>query len=156
MNPDTVSKTMLTEPVDVEATDPVALHGRYLAALGSIVDDVGAMEVAEKTGIDVGRLEMLPDEDPALTLRDACAIIGTSGSVSNADTLARDARDHLVVRMSSAILDVDSLASGLEADVEPRDYRRMIEGHTEILLRQYARIYHRVESEIQSNRTPIE
>lgn len=140
---------LIDEVEDATTIDPTTLHARYLTELGAILDRKGIDQVAEETGIDQARLRALPDGDPGLTLREACAIVAATDAYPDAEAAVTEVRDHLLLRMSSAIVDVDALALALDDDFGPREYQQKIEGRMEMTLEEYAGIVHHVESERQ-------
>ena len=139
---------MLTDAVeDAADIDPETLHERYRSELAALLDDHGISDIAERTGIDADRLRALPERDPGLTLEETSSILAATGAYPDTETAMGDVRDHLLIRMSSAIVDVDALALALEDDLGPQEYQQKIEGRVEMSLAEYARIYHYVESE---------
>lgn len=139
---------MLTDAVDDAADiDPETLHERYVSELAVLLEDHGISAVAERTGIDLDRLRALPERDPDLTLEETASILAATGAYPDTETAVQDVRDHLLIRMSSAIVDVDALAVALDDDLGPQEYQQKIEGRMETTLSEYARIYHYVESE---------
>lgn len=137
---------MLVEPIDdpetIEAGD---LHRQYLEELAAAIAKVGADQVAEETGIDVARLDSLPDTNSGFTVAEAAEILAASGADGHGESLRQEVRDHLLLRMSSAVVDVDALAAALPGEFGPRDYQQMIEGERPMPLAEYARIYLHVE-----------
>lgn len=138
---------MLVEPIDdVADIDVQDLHRRYRRELGRVIDAEGVETVARGTGIAPDRLAALPEEDPGLTLADAASILATAVDQPDAESIRQEARDHLLLTMSSAVVDVDALATAMGGDLEPRDYQQMIEGHMAMPLAEYARIRYYLET----------
>ncbi len=132
---------MLLEGIDdPAATDPADLHRRYLERLATVIETAGIGVVAEETGIASDRLDSLPDTDPGLTLAEAADILAVGAERETGKSLREEARDHLLLRMSSAVVDVDALATALSGEFEARDYQQMIEGEMPMALSEYARI----------------
>lgn len=139
---------MLVEPIaDPGAIEPADLHRGYRERLAAVIEEVGTAAVAEQTGIPSDRLESLPDADPGLTLAETAEILGVGGEAGASESLGQEARDHLLLRMSSAVVDVDALAAALDGEFGPRDYQQMIEGEMPMSLAEYARIYLYVEQQ---------
>lgn len=132
---------MLREDIAEGISDTASLHRRYLAELARIVEEIGLEIAVAETGIERSRLEALPDRDEGLTVEEVTEILALQPEAAEASTIRRNVRDHLILEMSSAVVDVDALASGLDGDLGPRDYQQMIEGRMAMPLREYARIY---------------
>ena len=135
---------MLVEEIedDIDAQD---LERRYRLGLADIVSAVGIDEAAERTGIDPDRLETIGEDGSAFTVTEATAILSLVED-RTPEEIRRDVSDHLKLEMSSAVVDVDAIASALDGDLEPKDYQQMIEGRIPMPLSEYARIYRYVES----------
>lgn len=135
---------MLVEEIedDIDAED---LERRYRAGLADIVSTVGIEDAAERTGIDRDRLETIRADGSAFTVTEATAILSLVED-RTPEEIRRDVGDHLKLEMSSAVVDVDAIASALDGDLEPKDYQQMIEGRIAMPLSEYARIYRFVES----------
>ena len=71
--------------------------------------------------------------------------MAVGGERGASESIRQEARDHLLLRMSSAVVDVDALATALDGEFGPRDYQQMIEGELSMPLAEYARIYLYVE-----------
>ena len=139
---------MLTDAIeDAADIDGETLLVRYRERLWTIVDQEGVDEVAAETGIDRARLRGLSDTDTSLTVTEAASILALADETRDAETIRLEARDHLLLGMSSAVVDVDALASHLPGDYGPRDYQQMIEGGMAMPLGTYAQVYRYVESQ---------
>ncbi len=136
---------MLVEDIE-EGVDAATLEQRYRRDLASRIDRLGVETVADATDIDAERLERVDDPGTPLTLQEVTAILAVDSDRS-AEAIMQDVRDHLMLEMSSAVVDVDALAVKLDGDLEPRDYQQMIEGRMEMPLTVYARVYRYVQSE---------
>lgn len=137
---------MLVDEIGDESVEVSDLHRRYLTELARVIDAVGLDTVANATGIERERLTALPERDRSLTVAEATAILGCDDEYPDPDVMRQEVRDHLMLEMSSAVVDVDALSSALGGDFGPRDYQQMIEGRMPMPLREYARIYRYVEA----------
>jgi hypothetical protein len=132
-------------PADVTAED---LQRRYERGVAAVVEAVGVAEAASETGVETERLEALLDgEDAELTVEEAAALLALSAEHPEADDIVLEVRDELMLGMSSAVMDVDALASSLPGDLGPREIQQKIEGRQPMTLAEYARIRHRVAAE---------
>ena len=137
---------MLEEPLEAPAeTSPEELLARYEAALAGVVEAVGADEVVERTGVDAATVEAVESGDAAdLDLRDAAAILALREGSADADAILSEVRDHLLLSMSSAMLDVERIAADVEGDLDPKEVQGKVEGRHPMTLAEYARIHHYV------------
>lgn len=138
---------MLTAEVDPATTEPEELVADYERALAEVLAEVDAATAAEETGIGVERLAALEAgerPDPELTVAEAAAVFALSPEYPDADATLAEVRDGLLLDMSTAILDVDAVAAGLDGDLDATVVQQKIEGRQEMTLGEYARIRHLV------------
>ncbi|WP_433627948.1 DUF5791 family protein [Halomicrococcus sp. NG-SE-24] len=124
---------------------PEELREQYEAELAETVETVGVDAVVERTDVDREVVAGLADgAAPELTVEDAAAILATAEDAPAKDAIVAEVRDHLLMGMTTAVLDVDSLAAELDEDVEARTVQQMVEGRREMTLAEYARIHHAI------------
>lgn len=124
------------------------VRAAYEAALASVVETAGVDAVSEASGVDADRLAALADgESPVVTVEEAANVLAVSDDWPDAEGLLLEVRDNIMLQMSSAVMDVDALASGLDGDLDPKEIQQKIEGRLEMTLAEYARIYHHIASE---------
>lgn len=140
---------MLADEIqDPEAVTSGEVRAEYEAALASAVEDAGVDEAAAASGVDTAKLDaLLAGESPELTLKEAAAVLAVSDDWPDAEGLLLEVRDNLMLQMSSAVMDVDALASGLDGDLDPKEIQQKIEGRQPMTLAEYARIYRHIASE---------
>jgi hypothetical protein len=136
---------MLEEPIDADATTPADLTARYADALADAIETVGTAAAAERTGLDADRLTALEEGGSDATLAEAAAVLALVED-READAIVAAVRDHLMLSMSTAVLDVDAIAGDLEGDLTAREIQAKIEGRLEMSLEEYARIHHYIAS----------
>jgi hypothetical protein len=128
------------------ARDPDELHAAYESVLVETIESVGIGTVAEESGVDTETLEaLLAGDSPDVTLEDAVAILATDPDRPDADFLAADARDILLMGMSSAVLDVEALSSGIGGQIEPKEIQQKVEGRFPMTIDEYALLHQYVE-----------
>ena len=126
---------------------PEELRGAYDDLLADTVGTVGLAQVADESGVDEERLTALADgESPDLTLEEATAILAADPDRPDAETLAAEARDILLMGMSIAVLDVEALASGIDDELEPKEIQQKAEGRYPMSLDEYALLHSYIES----------
>lgn len=140
---------MLAEEIqDPEAVTPREVRAEYEAALLRVVEDHGVEAVAAESGVDEDRLAALADGDaPTFTVEEAAGVLAVSDDWPAAEDILLEVRDNLMLQMSSAVMDVEALASGLDVDLDPKEIQQKIEGRQSMTLAEYARIYRHIASE---------
>jgi hypothetical protein len=136
-----------------DATDePAALDGDELLAayaeeLAAVVGRESADAVAEATGIDRERLVALGDGgadagDTAsdLTLEQAAAVLAVSEEYPDAEAVVMEVRDHLLLSMTTGVVDVDTVAANVELDLTGQEIQQAIEGRNPMTLDELAAI----------------
>lgn len=126
---------------------PAELRRAYESALSEVVESRGMGAVAAETDIAETTLQALLDGDsPEVTLADAAAILATDPDRPDAEFLEADARDVLLMGMSTAVLDVETVASGIDGQMEPKEIQQKVEGRHPITLGEYALLHRFIES----------
>lgn len=121
--------------------DPEELHGRYLAALADVVEREGVEEAAAASGVEGETLRgLVAGESPELDLGDAAAVLALDHD-ADGETIAEIDRDALLMGMTNAVLDVESLASELDGSLEPREIQAKVEGRYPMTLREFAQLH---------------
>jgi hypothetical protein len=135
---------MLRGEIDATvATGPGDLLEAYRTVLRETVDRLGVDAVADETGLDPGTVESLRSGDVgSVTLADAAAVLGADSDRPDAETLAAEARDVLLLGMTTAVVDVDTLSSALDGTLEPKEIQQKLEGRHPMTLREYAAIHY--------------
>jgi hypothetical protein len=126
---------------------PSSLRSAYAAVLAETVERFGVGTTAEETGLNREALASLVDGDPPeLTLEEAAAILALADERPPADAVEAEARDILLMGMSTAVLDVEALAAGIDGAMDPKEIQQKIEGRHPLTLGEYALLHAFVES----------
>lgn len=134
------------ELVDLEAETPAEHVAAYREALAAIVEAQGTEAVAAESGVDADVLEALvAGEAPELDLEDAAAIQAVDLDL-DAETIYAEATDHVLLGMSMAVLDVETLASHYEGDLSPKAIQQRLERRAPMTLEEFARLEFQVAS----------
>jgi hypothetical protein len=132
---------------DAGEQPPEQLLEDYQDVLHTVLDEHGIETVAAESGLDESVLDGLADGDASeLTLEDAAAVLAVAEAYPDADTVVTEARDILLLGMTTAVMDVDSVAAELGGDLDPKEIQQKVEGRHPITLGEYARIHHLLES----------
>jgi hypothetical protein len=127
---------------------PTELRESYDELLAETVRAVGVDEIAATSDIDRQRLSALVDgESPALTLEEATTILAADENRPDAETLAAEASDILLMGMSLAVLDVERLSAGVDREMGPKEIQQKAEGRQPMPLDEYALLHSYIEGE---------
>lgn len=134
---------MLHEAVDDPTTMTSAeLREAYEAELRAAVNDAGIEATAAVTGVDEERLRAVLDGPvPDLTLDRAAGILATREDVADAEAVAAEVRDHLLLEMVTGVVDVDTVAANVDCDLTGSEIRQALEGELPLTLAQLAEIH---------------
>nr|WP_227376725.1 DUF5791 family protein [Haladaptatus halobius] len=122
---------------------PEELRAQYVEELAEMVASVGVDEVAMQTELDRETVASLADGDsPEITLEDAAAVLATGEDAPSKDAILLEVRDHLLMGMTTGVLDVDTLASDIDSDLGPKAIQQKIEGRAPMTLEEYALVHH--------------
>ena len=126
---------------------PDTLRAEYDDDLRAIVEQTGLENAASETDIDAERLETVLDGDsPDLTLEEAAEIQSLGEGDPDPETIVEIACDHLLLGMTTAVLDVDSLASVLEIDRDAKEIQQKIERRAPMSFSEFVYIQHAIVS----------
>jgi len=126
---------------EVSEPSPSTLRTAYEERLQSTIEAVGTERVADETGLGVDRIEALRTESPPeLTVETAAAILATDPDQPDADAIVFELRDHLLMGMTTSVLDVDTIAANIDVDLTAQEVQQAIEGRIEMTLAQLAAI----------------
>jgi len=133
---------------DADDQSPETLLKAYASVLASTLDSVGAADVVAATGLDRAVVEGVADGDVGeVSLEDAAAILAADPDRPDADAIQMEAQDILLMGMTTAVMDVESLASGIDSQLEPKEIQQKIEGRYPMTLSEYALLHSYIEGE---------
>ena len=140
---------MFHEVVDEPAErTPAELHERYTEELAAAIEAVGVEQAATDSGLEASTLRaLLGGETPELTLQEASAVLAAAEDAPDAETIATLARDELLMGMTTAVLDVEAVESGLDGRLEAREVQSKVEGRFPMTLEEFGLLYQFIESE---------
>ena len=132
---------------DPGARTPAELRELYEAELLAVVDRHGLETVATASDIDEATLRALRDGDsPELELEAAASVLAVADGAPDADTIATVSRDALLMGMTTAVLDVEAVESGLGGELEAREIQSKVEGRFPMTLEEFALLHRYIES----------
>jgi len=121
---------------------PAALREAYEAELRIAVEDHGPEAVAAETGVDEATLSRLAAGEgaPDLAVTDAAAVLALREGAPDGDATVAALRDHLLMEMAAAVVDVDTVAANIDHDLTGQEVQQALEGRTTMTLAQLAAI----------------
>ncbi|SIS06452.1 hypothetical protein SAMN05421752_109117 [Natronorubrum thiooxidans] len=120
---------------------PAALRAEYEADLRSVIDQYGVDEVATVTDVDRDSLEALLEGDTvSLTLTETAQIQALEDGEPDPEEIETIACEHLLLGMSTAVLDVDAIETELEIDLEAKEVQQKIERRAPMSLEEFVHI----------------
>ncbi|PSP81159.1 hypothetical protein BRC88_02535 [Halobacteriales archaeon QS_4_69_225] len=132
---------------DPGSRTPAELRELYEAELLAVVDRHGLEAVAAASDVDEATLRALRDGDsPELELEAAASVLAVADDAPDADTIATVSRDALLMGMTTAVLDVEAVESGLDGELEAREIQSKIEGRFPMTLEEFALLHRYIES----------
>ncbi|GGN85336.1 MULTISPECIES: DUF5791 family protein [Haloarcula] len=133
---------------DAGTQSPESLLAAYESVLAETVETVGVDAVVEATGLDRETVEAVAAGEAAdLTLSDAAAVLATDPDRPDADAIQAEAQDILLMGMTTAVMDVEALASGIGDEMEPKEIQQKIEGRYPMTMAEYAVLHSYIESQ---------
>jgi hypothetical protein len=128
-------------------TPPPQLRDAYETQLRAVIDARGIESVAEEADLPVETVaEVASGGSPTLTLADAAAILAIEDPNRDATAIVKEVRDHLLMGMTTGVLDVDTIASNVDLDLSGQEVQQAIEGRTRMTLEELAAIHGYVAS----------
>lgn len=140
-----ITDSMLHDIDDAGELAPEGLRARYDDRLRAVIDERGVETVAAESGVDE-TTALAHDDSPPLTLERAAAILETSEKEPDADAIVTETRNALLLGMTTAVLDVEAVESGLNGDLDAREIQQKIEGRLPMDLDELAAIHGYIES----------
>ncbi|WP_226481134.1 DUF5791 family protein [Natrinema amylolyticum] len=120
---------------------PADLRAEYEDDLATIVERRGTETVAAETDLERETLEALTaGESPALTLEQAAQIQSLGDGEPDPETIVTMALEHLLLGMSTAVLDVDAVESDLEIDLDAKEVHQKIEGRAPMSFEEFVHV----------------
>jgi hypothetical protein len=130
---------------DTEEPSAAELRTAYAEELADTVEAAGFDAAVETTGLDADLLSTFADGEVGdATLADAAAVLGLDDG-PDADTVETEVRDHVLMEMSTAILDVDTVAVEIDSDLTAKEVQSALEGRIRLTLAELADVHALIE-----------
>jgi hypothetical protein len=126
-----------------EAESPDDLRKQYERELAEVVETVGIESAAEEIGIESDTLQaFVAGESPEITVEEACDILALDPEEPDAEIVRAEIEDRLLLGMTTAVLDVDTIAANLDRDLSGKEVHQRVEGRAPMTLEEYAEIHY--------------
>ena len=136
--------TFYEQRMDVPAS-PAALRTEYEDDFRAVLEGRTLESVSSETEIDATRLESLRDGDsPPISLEEAAAIQSLEEGEPDPETIVTMACEHLLLGMTTAVVDVDTLAADLEGDLDAKEVQQKIERRAPMTFEEFVRIQYAI------------
>ena len=120
-----------------------AFEARLREAIGGDDPDRGDDDygrIVEETGLDATEVATVADGEVAsLSVETGAAVLATTVE-RDAETIVAELRDHLLMGMTTAVLDVDTIAAEIDVDLTGQEVQQALEGRTAMTLEQLAAV----------------
>jgi hypothetical protein len=118
-----------------------ALRETYEAEIRRVVEAVGVEEAAARAGVDESQVAAVAEGPaPDMTVEDAAALVALDEDAPDAETIVLELRDHLLMGMTTGVVDVDTIATNVDLDLSGQEIQQAIEGRTSMRLAELAAI----------------
>ncbi|RRJ28858.1 DUF5791 family protein [Halocatena pleomorpha] len=131
---------------DPGSLSPAALRREYESTLAEIIDSIGAETAAERTGIDRERINAITADADEIPLSEAAAVFALRDDAPDAETIEAEVQDALLMGMTTAVLDVETLESQIDGQIEARAIQQKVEGRIPMTLGEFALLYGTIEA----------
>lgn len=133
---------MLHDVADTgDELSPSALRAAYFEELSAVVAELGVDTVVGGTGLDRATVAAIESgETPELTLEEAAEVLALDDGAPDAEAIAWEARDHVLMGMTAAVVDVDTVARETDLELDAKEVQQAIEGRLPATLAQFAAI----------------
>ena len=138
---------MFHEVANASELSAEELRRRYDGQLAAVVDEHGVKDVAEDSGVERERAEAIAEGDsPDLVLEEGAAMLAVSPDEPDAEAIVMETRDHLLMGMTTGVLDVETVESGIDGAIDAREIQQKIEGRLEMTLDELAQLHGYIDS----------
>ena len=128
---------------EVADLTPEELQIQYEAALAAVLDRVGDEAAADRTAVDhETRSTLANGGSPTLTVEETAELLALDPDEPSAEAIHAELLDRLMIDMTTAVVDVETLAANVDEDRSAREIQQQVEGRAPMTLETYARVRH--------------
>ena len=129
-----------------DGVEPATLLAAFEAMLTDAVDEADRDGGGDGPPLDPTTVERIEDGDAAsLTVEEGVSVLAV-GDERAADAMVAELRDHLLMGMATAVLDVDTIAASIDADLTGQEVQQVLEGRAAMTLAQLAEVMAVIET----------
>ncbi|WP_267642520.1 DUF5791 family protein [Haloarchaeobius amylolyticus] len=136
--------------MDVSGLTPADLESEYADDLAAVVESVGVDTVVGSTGLDRASVEQLAQgELPTdFSLEEAAEVQSLAEGVADPDTVVEMACEHLLLGMSTGVMNIETVAADLDSDLDldPKDVQQKIERRAPMSFHEFVHVQHVIAS----------
>lgn len=139
------------EPIDRPDDDGETIGAATLLAsfetlLSERIDEVGSDRVVAEGSVDAAVVEAIAEDDAgSVTVEEGVAVLAV-GRDRDVESMIAELRDHLLMGMATAVLDVDTIAASIDADLTGQEVQQTLEGRAAMTIEQLADIMAVIEA----------
>ena len=127
---------------DPESLSRTELREAYERQIRDVVDGVGVETAAAESGVDADLVaDVAAGEAPEMRVEEAAALLALSDDYPDSEAIVLELRDHLLLGMTTGVLDVDTIASNVELGLSGQEIQQALEGRNPMTLEQLAAIH---------------
>ncbi|WP_049895346.1 DUF5791 family protein [Halopiger xanaduensis] len=124
---------------------PDELLAEYRNDLAAAVEDYGPEAAANDTDVDREAIDQLLEGDlPDLSLEEAAQLQALDERAPDAATIVDIGCEHLLLGMSTAVLDVDALETELAIEMDAKEIQQKIEQRAPMTFGEYVHIQYAI------------
>ena len=129
-----------------DGVEASALLAAFEAMLTDAVDEADRNGADDGSSLDPTTVERIRDGDAAgLTVEEGVSVLAAAAG-READAMVAELRDHLLMGMATAVLDVDTVAASIDADLTGQEVQQVLEGRAAMTLTQLAEVMAVIET----------
>lgn len=132
---------MLDDVLGDPSASPTEARDRLLTAVREAVESTGRDRIEAETDVGAETISTVADGAVgAVPLAEAAAILAIEDESRSGEAILEAAREELLLSMSTAMLDVDTLAGRLEGDLDASAVQAKLEGRLPMTVDEYVRL----------------
>lgn len=124
---------------------PDELRAEYQDDLATAVEEYGPDAAAADTDVDRDAIDALLNGDfPNLSLEETAQLQALDERAPDPDTIVEMACEHLLLGMTTAVLDVDAVESELAIEMDAKEIQQKIERRAPMSFEEYVHLQHAI------------
>lgn len=133
--------TSAWDAIDPEHLPPSQLHAAYVEVLRKHLTRIGEGDLPSEPGTTDGIEALREGADHAVRLSDAAAVLSLASRLEPRE-VEYELLDRLLIAMTNAVIDVETLADEVDLELSPKELQQRIEGRAPMTLAEFAHVRH--------------